>query len=419
MILLITCLIALIFLSGSLSATETAMFSLTSMKIRAFKSSESKVEKLIADLLSRPRKLLVTILMLNVLVNILVQNVVSAIFGTLSGWFFTVGLPLVLVLIFGEVVPKTIALARNEWISKHVAPLIYATEKILKPLRDSIVWITTPISKGMFFFLKREKEISTKELKHALRTSKEYGVLNQDEANLVRGYLNLEELTVKEVMCPRQEILYYDIEQPMSLLISLLVDQECTRVPVCKGSLEETLGVLTSKDFFLHRHKIHSSNDLENLLVKVHFVPEVMQAKDCMKLFYDRQEQMMIVVDEYGSVCGLVTLEDIIEVVVGQIEDRRDPSERFTRSGEDVIISSGKLELNELEEVFDVRLDSPNNMVTIGGWLTEKFGDIPKSGSKYQTEDFLFHVLSSDPNRIRRVYIRKLRKPKKGRKAHG
>ena len=418
MILLVTALVFLIFISGSLSASETAMFSLTSMKVRAFKTSENKMEKLIADLLSRPRKLLVTILMMNVLVNILVQNVVSAIFGTLSGWFFTVGLPLILVLIFGEVVPKTIALARNEWISKHVSSFIYGAERFLKPVRDAIVWITTPISKGMFFFLRKEKEISTNELKHALRTSKEFGVLNQDEANLVRGYLNLEELTVKEVMCPRQEILYYDLNQPLSKLISLFVDQECTRIPICHGSLEETLGVLSSKDFFLHRHQIQSANDIESFLVKVHFVPEMMQTKDCMRLFYDRQEQMMLVVDEYGSVCGLITLEDIIEVVVGQIEDRRDLSERFTRSGEDVIISSGKLELNELEEVFDVRLESPNNMVTVGGWLTEKLGDIPKSGSKYQTDDFLFHVLSSDPNRIRRVYIRKLKNPKKGKKAY-
>ena len=117
---------------------------------------------------------------------------------------------------------------------------------------------------------------------------------------------------------------------------------------------------------------------------------------------------MAIVVDEYGSISGVVTLEDLVEVVVGQITDRRDEKILYTKAGEDVIIASGKMELAEFEEIFDVHLDSENNMATIGGWLMEKLGDIPKEGTKFVTDEFLFHVLSSDQKRIRRVYIRKL-----------
>jgi putative hemolysin len=128
-------------------------------------------------------------------------------------------------------------------------------------------------------------------------------------------------------------------------------------------------------------------------------------------LLYDRKESIAIVVDEYGSVSGLITLEDLVEVVVGEIADRRDVKARFTRAGEDVIITSGKFELAEFEEVFGKELFSENNVVTIGGWLTEQLGDIPKTGTKYVTEEFLFHVLASEPTRVKRVYIRRLKKP--------
>ncbi|MCB1110790.1 MAG: HlyC/CorC family transporter, partial [Chlamydiia bacterium] len=120
-----------------------------------------------------------------------------------------------------------------------------------------------------------------------------------------------------------------------------------------------------------------------------------------------------VVVDEYGSVSGLITLEDLVETVVGQIADRRDEKSHYTQASSDIIIASGKLELIEFEEIFDYHLESPNNMATIGGWLTEVLGDIPKSGTKIERHGFLFHVLASDVNRVRRIYIRRLKSAKR------
>ncbi|MCK4934373.1 MAG: HlyC/CorC family transporter, partial [Simkaniaceae bacterium] len=138
------------------------------------------------------------------------------------------------------------------------------------------------------------------------------------------------------------------------------------------------------------------------------FIPESKPGKQLLREIYQKEETMMFVVDEYGSVSGLITLEDLVEVVIGQIADRRDEKPLYSQSGPGVIIASGKMELTTFEELFDVHLSSPNNMVTIGGWLTEQLGDIPKSGVKHVTKDFLFHVLASDVNRVRRVYIRRL-----------
>ena len=410
MIVLILVLAVLLFFSGLFSASETALFSLSSLKVKTYKQDKDPRKQLIAQLLSSPRQLLVTIIMLNVSFNILVQNVTSSIFGQASSWALNVGVPLALTLILGEVIPKSLGLVNNDRIAYRMAPIIQLLQTILMPIRRLLVSMTNHISRVLFFFLHKEEEISIDELQHALRTSRKFGVLNEDEAELVQGYLALQESTVKERMRPREEVLFFDFDEPLTKLMHLFVDQECSRIPVCDKGLDQIVGVVTSRLFFLHREEIRTIEDLKTILEKPFFVPETVPAKTLLRQFYDRQDSFAIVVDEYGSVAGIVALEDLVETVIGEITDRRDEKNLYTQSGEDVIIASGKMELADLEKIFDVAFSSENNMVTIGGYLTEKMGDIPKSGSKYLTDDFLFHVLAAEPTRVRRVYIRRLRK---------
>lgn len=405
LIIILTCLI---LASGFLSSTETAFFSLSSMRIRAFKEGQDPRGHLVARLISQPRNLLVTIIMLNVMLGILVQNVVASIFGTLSGWLLNVGVPLGLTLIFGEVIPKSLALANNAKMAYAAAPIIRVIEKVIAPFRNAIVWVAGGISYVTFCFLKKESAVSLDELKVALRTSKKFGFLNPEEAKLIRGYLNLEDDLIKEIMNPRQEIIAFNIHDDMSQLKELFIDKQCSKVPIYEKNLENILGIISSDVFFIHRKEIVSSETLKSFSKKPFFIPESTPAKVLLHQFYERAEEVAIVVDEYGSISGLVTLEDLVEVVVGQIADRRDEKILYTKAGEGVLIASGKMELAEFEEVFDVHLDSENNMATLGGWLIERFGDIPKEGAKLTTDEFLFHVLSSDQKRVRRVYIRKL-----------
>jgi putative hemolysin len=405
----ILALLLLLFCSAFFSSSEVALFSLSSMKVKAFKTHADKRKQLVSKLLSSPRDLLVTIIMFNIIINILIQNVTSSIFGDFSGWALNVAVPLALTLVFGEVIPKSIGMANNLAISYRVAPFLEATQRFFLPIRKILIALTGFLSRLFFFFLKSEEEISLDEMQHALKASRHYGILNEDEAELVRGYLNLKESQVKELMRPREEVLFYDLDEPLSKLIHLFVDQECSRIPVCKQSLDNVVGVITSQAFFIHREKLQRPHDLSSLLQKPLFVPEAMSAEVLLRNMYHRQESLALVVDEYGSISGLIALEDLVERVIGQIADARDEKSRYTRSGEDVIIASGKLELSEFEEIFGESLTSENNVVTIGGWLTERMGDIPKTGTKCTIAGFLFHVLAADAKRVRRVYIRKLK----------
>ncbi len=379
------------------------------MKVKAFKQDEDKRKQLAAKLLASPRDLLVTIIILNTIVNILIQNVASSIFGDFSTWVLNIALPLGLTLVFGEVIPKSIGMAHNAAISYRIAPFFKGAQALFLPLRKSLIAITGVISRILFFFLRSEEEISGEELQHALKTSRRYGILNEDEAELVRGFLKLKDSQVKTLMRPREEVLFFDIDEPLSKLIHLFVDQECSRIPVCKETLDNVIGIITSQTFFNERERLHQSSDLLTQLKKPIFVPEGMDAEVLLRQMYQRKESIALVVDEYGSLSGLISLEDLVETVVGEIADARDEKSRYTRAGDDVVIASGKMELSEFEKIFGIALPSESNMVTLGGWLTEQMGDIPKTGTKFTSQDFFFHVLAADAKRIRRIYIRRLK----------
>ena len=391
-----------------LSASETSLFSLSPLTIKSYKRSLNPRLSLIAHLMEHPREILVTILILNVLANILVQNIVSTLFFSFPDWTLKVGVPLLLTLLFGEIIPKSIAMPNHVSFAYKAAPAIDRLAKVLKPIRNPLTRATSWISRFLFFFLHEEREISEEELRHVLQTSRKSGILLDEECNLMEGALDLQQSSVKERMRPREEVLYYDIQEPFHHLTRLFIDLETSRIPVCDGQLENLLGIVSIKEFFFHKEKIQLAQDLIPFLKKPYYVPESTRAWVLLKNLREKKESLAIVVDEYGSIAGLVTQEDLIESVVGEIVDKRDEKSLYTRSGKDAIIASGKLELAEFEEIFSIPLKSKENILTLGGWLIEQLGDIPSTGTKYANDQFLFYVLSADPNRIRRLYVRKL-----------
>ena len=407
LVLLLT-IILLTLASGWCSASEAALFSLSSIKLKSFKRSKNYLERLIARLLAQPRDLLVTVFLLNTLVNILLQNVVSSAFMN-GSWLIVVGIPFVLLLIFGEIVPKYIGIQNNVNFAKKNVVIINFFQNILTPIRKFIVYVLSPVTRIFFFFLKKDADISRDELLHVLKKSEEAGVLNQEERELIWGYVNLQDSTVREIMRPRQDILYYDIREPLTKLVHLFVDKQCTRIPVCEKDIESVLGIIDAKQYFLHRDAINKPQDLQQFLGRPYYIPETTPSRTLLKRLDESGQEIVLVVDEYGSISGLITYEDLVEEVVGKINDLRDQKVIFTQAGENEIIASGKMDLDEFNILFDADLKS-ESMVSLGGWLTEQLGEIPKSGTKFETHDFLFQVLAADVNRIRRIYVRKFKK---------
>lgn len=403
MIFFLTCLL---LFSAFLSSSETALFSLPPLSIKAYSRAKEPRVQLIGRLMEKPRDVLVTILMLNVLSNILIQNTVAILFESFHSWWLTVGVPLVLTLVFGELLPKSMALPNAASIARFVAPVVFAGTRILRPIRGPLTRVTSWISRILFFSFRQEREISADELRHVLKTSEAEGVILPIEADLIGGTLDLQHSLVKEHMRPREEVLAYDLDEPIEELYRLFTEKGVSRVPVYRQDLENMKGIVSAKELFFH----DQPKDLVSLLRKPYYIPESMRAWVALRVLRERGIDLALIVDEYGSISGLVTQEDLIEAVIGEIVDARDMHKRYTRSGKDVIIASGKLELSEFNEIFDSKLKSKEHIVTLGGWLIEQLGDIPATGAQYATDQFLFYVLAAEPNRIRRIYVRRLRK---------
>jgi putative hemolysin len=404
-------LVLLLLASAFCSASETALFSLSSMQLNHYRRSKNLRQALVAHLMEKPRDVLVTILILNVLANILVQNTVSSLFEKTNGWGWKVGLPLALTLIFGELLPKSLALPNNATMSGFAAPWISKCSRWLGPLRNHLTRMTNWISRFFFLILQEDKEISAEELKHVLKTSEKRGVLFKQESQMIGGALDLQEVPVSVIMRPREEILSYDLQEPMSSLLTLFAEQQITRIPVCDKDLDNIKGILSASAFFLEEPNIRESHGLLPLLEKPYYVPETTKAFTAFKGMRSKGATLAIVVDEYGTISGLISQEDLIEKVVGEISDKRDTSSLYTRSGQDVIIANGKLELAEFQDIFGIPLVSKEHAVTIGGWLIEQLGSIPQTGTQYATDDFLFYVLAAEPNRVQRIYVRRLGGP--------
>lgn len=408
LVFLIISTIICIVLSAILSSAETAYFSLSSMQIRLFRESLQEKERLVAGQLDHPRDLLVTLLLFNILVSLLVQNIIARIFYPSSLWIINVGLPLFLTLIFGEFIPKSFAIANNISITTSISPYVQKIQAFTRPLQTKITPIATFISHYLFFFLKNDKDMSAEELTLALDASVDSYLITREEARLVQGYISLEEDLVKSIMRPRQEIYFYLLQGPIDQLMSTFVEKGVSRVPVCDGEIQNVKGILYHVDFFLHLEKITSPKDIVTYLHKPSYIPEIASATQLFYRMLANREVISLVVDEYSMVSGLITLEDLYERIIGQVADRRDEKPLYTRIEKNALIASGRLPLLELEEILQVDLTSPSNMKTIGGYLTEQIGEAPKSGTKWETKELLFQILSSNEKRIQRIYIRKL-----------
>ncbi len=397
-------LVALLYLSAWISSSETALFSLSAPQVKLYKENDDSRKKLIAKLLSKPRELIVTVFLINTCVNILFQNVASDMFGNHASWLLKVGVPLILALVFGEVIPKYIGLQNNEAIALRSAKKLEFWQNFLQPVRRFVTAVTTPVSKLLFFFLRKENVITKKEIEHVLNTSATMGMLSKEEAELLAGYLNLQDAEVRELMRPKEDIFFYDISQPEAKLLDLFTKEELSRIPVCKGSLDNVLGIIDIVDYF----KQTPQKDLKELLSKPFFVPETMPAKALLRLLEEEKKVVALAVDEYGTLSGLISKEDLIEVVIGQIEEPGSALPLFVPAGQHEAIASGKWELAEFNDYFNSSLESSTDQVTIGGWLIERCGELPKSYEKFEYEGFQFQVLSATPTRITRLFIRKI-----------
>lgn len=389
----------LLLLSALVSASETALFSLPRSKIDLFERGANQSAKMIAHLLKSPKNLLITFLMINISVNITIQNVFSAYFNG-THWFFTLLCPLCLTLILGEILPKSIALCMNEKIARFMSPILIVVRFFLMPLRLLFSFLSNFVMKLVSL---KSKAMASDEKIFALEKSAALGLISEDESTILRGAASLSDIKVKEIMRLKDQMICYSVDKSIESLIKMFRQLECSKIVVFDG--QKPLGILHQETFFKHQDEIVEAKDLEQYLVVPFYVVDSFNCKRVLEMMRGEDVRIALVIDEYSSVIGLVTKEDLIERIVGQIYDKRDEKKLYTKQKDGSLICSGKLQVKELEELMEQRIDGDYESTTIGGILTQIQGDLPKIGSRIGLKKLSFVILGVDEKRVKSLHV--------------
>lgn len=354
-------------------------------------------------------------MLLNIGVNLLVQNVASEIFGSGGSWALTVGLPLILTLVFSELLPKVIAMNFNESLARVIAPFALFLLTLFKRIVPLIATSSSIVARYLFFFVKAPEPLSSDELGAFLRSDSslkltaatpELGV-TKFEGSLLGGLLSLQEAKVEDLMRPRSEIIYYDLNKPIEELFEKFRQRQCSQIPVCDGDLDRVEGVLYALDL-LSWEGLLTKEALKKLLKPACFLPESSLAVGALHSIEKEQEDLLLAVNEYGVITGLLTTEDLLEAVVGDIKDARDQCDPITAVGKGRFIARGNLELELLFE--KLAIEAPTTLMnTLGGFLCELYGDIPHSGALLSYKKISFRILEASEKQVLKVYINDLR----------
>jgi CBS domain containing-hemolysin-like protein len=410
-ILQITLLVVLLVLSSVFSGSETALFSLKSFQIRKLRRRPSRSSITVASLLKDPYHLLVTILVGNTLVNVAASSIGTAVVGH----FFeegvvgiSVAVMTVLILIFGEIVPKTVAVNNPVGVSMRTAGVISWSARVLTPLKrvmESAISLAERIRAGK---PKGGPHPYHDHVAEAIAVGHSEGILDRFEGEVLGGIFRIMHLSVQNIMTPRTEVFMLASTTPLRDAVGMVKGSGYSRIPVFDEEERENIrGVLYAKDLLQRQY----SSDLRvaEIARKPAFVPESKSLSDLLREFVSGSAHFAIVIDEYGSFTGIVTLDDILQEVVGLEGDRRQEKYFYRRKSRSTWEVSGRMELEYFNALVGTSLPT-GRVETIAGLLIDKMGKIPAVGEETRVLNLRFRVLEADSMRIARLEVEKLRK---------
>lgn len=405
----------LLMLSAIISASEVAFFSFSPQTLDEIEHSNKKSDQRIHNLLEDPQKLLATILIGNNFVNVSIILILTFVtnqlinFGNaiVIAFLFQTVLITFLLLFFGEITPKIFASREGRRVATFTAPILIVLYKIFKPLVHLLVKSTSTINRR----LERHNKpnISMDELSHAIELTSGQ---NDEDTEILEGIIKFVNIQVVDIMTSHVDMVSVDIKTSYKNLLAVIVESGYSRIPVYSGSPDNIKGVLYSKDLLPHLDKPNSFR-WQTLIRQAYYVPETKMIDDLLSEFQQNKVHLALVVDEYGGTSGLITLEDIVEEIIGDISNEYDEEEAlYTKIDDHTFIFEAKIQLNdffkigEIDEDDFIDAEATEEVETLAGFILELKGEIPRKDERIEFgEKYLFEVLSVDNRRIKKVKL--------------
>ena len=411
-IIAISLAVLLLFASGFVSASEIAFFSLSPNDLSEIEEEEHASDRRIKDLLNDSEKLLATILISNNFVNVTIIMLCNFFFAEVVNFgdskiveFLVITVILTfLLLLFGEIMPKIYSAQHTLKFCRFAAPVITVLKKVFSPLSNLLVRSTFIANK---LVAKRNYNISVDDLSQALELTDKDEI--SEESNILEGIIRFGAETAKEVMTPRLDVVDLEVSASFKEVLNFVVENGYSRVPVYEDSRDNIKGILYIKDLLPHLKK-DDSFKWQNLIRPAYFVPETKMIDDLLRDFQANKIHIAIVVDEFGGTSGIVTMEDIIEEIVGEINDEYDDDERsYVKINDRTYVFEAKTLLSDFYKIVKVDTDSFEDIEgdadTLAGLLLEIKGEFPKLHEKLEYDRFQFEVLEMDARRILKIKV--------------
>lgn len=401
-------MVLLLFCSALISGSEVAFFSLSPQNVNDLESEENQKNKKLLKLLRKPEELLATILIANNFVNIGIVILSSFITNSLVdfsnaptlGFMVQVVIITFLLLLFGEIIPKVYATQTSVRFSKFMAFPLFYLEKLFRPLSIILIKSTSIVNKS----ISKKQNISMVDLSQALElTADEIS----DEMEILEGIVNFGNINVEEIMISRVDAIAVDVKTNFSKVKSVIIESGFSRIPVLDGSFDNVKGILYVKDLLPHHHKPNTFR-WQSIIRPPYYVPETKKINDLLEEFQTQKNHMAIVVDEYGGTSGIITMEDILEEIVGDITDESDDEkETYTLEKDGSYLFEGKTLLNDFFKIVDAEADIFESIKgdadTLAGLLLEIKGEIPQKKEKFNYKNHQFIVEAVDNRRIKKI----------------
>lgn len=399
--------IVLLFFSSLYSGSETAYFSLSKLDLSEL-DDRSRVRRLMAD----PERLLIAILVGNTLVNVAAGSLgalmalhIGRTYGYSEGLTIAleVGVVTFVILVVGEVAPKMYAMQRNLELATRNSAVLMTTMNVFRPVVSALAAIVDRL--GGNGAEEERPFVTAEELRTIVALSEERGTLEEDERDMIDSVMEFGDTLVRELMVPRVDMECFDSETTVGVAIDGVREFGFSRVPVYDSDIDHVVGVLYAKDLLKFDSESDRDKPIRGMLRTPYFTPESKNAGELLRELKRRRTHIAIVVDEYGGTAGLVTLEDVIEEIVGEIRDEHDQEEPlFTVIDKNTLTADGMLRLDELGETMELTFEG-EGVETLGGYLMDAFGRIPSEGEKIERDGVEFTIESVKDQRITGVRI--------------
>ena len=402
-------LLILLALSAFFSSNETALMSVNKIRLRSLADEGNKRAAMALDILeNQTPKLLSAILIGNNIVNISASSLATTLAYSFGGYMVSIVTVIltVLILIFGEITPKNYATINAERLTLRYIPVF----KFLMTVMTPVIFIINLFSRGVMRLMRVDPDAASKamteeELRTIVDVSHEDGVIESDEKEMIYNVFDLGDATAKDIMVPRVHVTFADVESTYDELIEIFREDKFTRLPVYKDSQNNIVGIINMKDLLLYDK--NEEFVIDRFLRKPHFTYETKSISDLLVEMKDSTFNIAIVLDEYGDMAGLITLEDILEEIVGEIHDEYDEKEDelVQKISDREYIIEGSMHLDDVNDHLNTELDS-EDYDSLGGFIIEHLDRLPVAGDEVITDDGIRLVVEKlDKNRIEKVHV--------------